>query len=338
MVKRDKDQEKTMEIINNIEVSGDQPAHVEEPKNHYLILESVRERDIDLLLLEEWNVNGEFATWFVSKIQGMEANMNHRYGYHSVAADNLGETDLFLEYDDDRGKVAILVENKIDACFQKNQARRYKRRASNIEEKGYSKAITCIVAPRHFLDAHAESREFDSQISYEDIGTWFRSQDNERARYRSTMIRLAIHQERRGYSPQADPSVTRFWHDYWETLQSEIPEAYMREPAGIPEGSDWPIISFEWMKPRWSLKHKLSRGAIDLETDIPEKALKQCIARINEPHVVFARTGKSNALRIKVDCMDRHLSFHEQYEKMKMALRALRDLDTWGNEGYLNNP
>lgn len=213
--------------------------------NKRLILESVRERDIDLLFLEEWNTNIEFVRWFVKETTFSDININNSIGYHSVSSDNLGETDLFLEYAQGNELFCILLENKIDALAQDNQGSRYRKRAKNLEGKGYQKVQTCIIAPDRYLMTNAEVKEYEFKNSYEKISQWLDCQNNDRSKYRSMILKLAIDQERRGYTAKADATVTKFWHDYWEVLKGELPFAYMKEPYNIPEGSDWPVISFD---------------------------------------------------------------------------------------------
>ena len=75
----------------------------------------VAERDIDLLLLEEFNANAEFASWFMSVAFPKEKESECIGAWHSVNDPELGESDLIVLYD--RG-FAILIEKKIDAPVQ----------------------------------------------------------------------------------------------------------------------------------------------------------------------------------------------------------------------------
>jgi hypothetical protein len=76
-----------------------------------LPVESVRERDIDLLILEEWNVDLAFCTWFVRAAKLPQFRFDKSRGAHSVTHGSAGETDLFLEAQEGRKLILLLVEN-----------------------------------------------------------------------------------------------------------------------------------------------------------------------------------------------------------------------------------
>jgi hypothetical protein len=57
-------------------------------------LESVTERDVDLLLLEELSVNEEFRKEFSKLVFGETVYKTYIGAWHSVISDNLGESDL----------------------------------------------------------------------------------------------------------------------------------------------------------------------------------------------------------------------------------------------------
>jgi hypothetical protein len=88
-------------------------------------VQSITERDIDLLLLEELNVSPDFSSWFYSKVMSGNPSPILKGAWHSVSDPELGESDLIAIYDNGH---AILIENKIDAVEQLKQAERYRLR------------------------------------------------------------------------------------------------------------------------------------------------------------------------------------------------------------------
>lgn len=298
-----------------------------------LILESVRERDIDLLFLEEWNVNKEFCEWFIKTMCGRVIGISLNKAFHSIAADNLGETDIFLSYCEKDTESIILVENKIDAIAQVEQGSRYRKRASNLMSSGkYSCVNTCIIAPKEYLKRDKEAQEYEYQISYEKLIDWFSNFNDARNKYKALILKYAVEQERRGYTVKADPHVTKFWHDYWEQLKLKIPHIYMKEPYGIPAGSDWPSIAFEWMPNKWILRHKLAMGVIDLETKLNDEEAKKVINKCSDIGFSIYKTGKSISLRLNVKQMDRNTSIFSQYEMFESAINALKIFDNSKDE------
>ena len=77
-------------------------------------LESIQERDIDLLLLEELNVNADFTQWFVHQCE-LPSLSTFKGTWHSISDFGLGETDLFES----------LIKPTGCICPYREQARRF---------------------------------------------------------------------------------------------------------------------------------------------------------------------------------------------------------------------
>jgi hypothetical protein len=71
-------------------------------------LASVEERDIDLLLMEEFQISDGFVAWFCDSI-----------------SDTDGETDLLLRVIIGNRRIGVLIENQISAPEQDEQGERY---------------------------------------------------------------------------------------------------------------------------------------------------------------------------------------------------------------------
>lgn len=80
-------------------------------------IESIRERDIDLLLIEELTVNNEFLNWLIN--QWHLPNADKLIGvWRSITDYGLGETDILIAYQSNINTIYIQIENKLDADFQ----------------------------------------------------------------------------------------------------------------------------------------------------------------------------------------------------------------------------
>ena len=124
------------------------------------IVESIRERDIDLLILEEFYSQTGFDKLFLNKIN--RDNLKFISAYRSVTTAGLGETDLQVEFSDENNQpFYLLIENKIDADFQEAKYERYLKRAE-ILSKDNSKVI--LAAPEEYIK---NKSEFEYNISYE---------------------------------------------------------------------------------------------------------------------------------------------------------------------------
>ena len=245
----------------------------------------------------------------------------------------LGESDLLILVDDPgRGKMALLIENKIDAPPQPGQAARYRRRGeAGISTGTWNLYRTCIVAPQKYLTGTLDAAEYDFGISYESIHAWFLQPDqqNGRSAYKSKMLGYAIEQNRRGYKSVPHPQVTRFWLDYWHFAATEFPQLEMKNPGQVPAGSDWPLFKPLSLSKGRRIYHKLLEGFVDMEIR-SAGALVEQIAQQNQEslknEVLVVRTGQSASIRILVQKVDRFGDFLPQIEMVRVGLLAAAKL------------
>jgi len=291
----------------------------------------VAERDIDLLLLEELNVSHEFSGWLFQRTFGDEAVVPSCEGaWHSVTHPQLGESDLIVIYEDGS---AILVENKVDAPAQPEQAARYRRRGEDgCKEGHWQRFLTCIFAPKRYLNGNIEALSYDICVSYEEIRDWLKSQGSSRYSYRSYVFDEAIEQNRRGYSPIADNDVTSFWLSYWELATKKFPSLEMTRPGIKPANSDWPDFRPNILGRKLNIVHKMAQGYVDLQVRGASEKLDEIRSFVGDPDLEVVAAGKSAAIRLVVTQVDRFGSFEAQRTSILNALEAAQRLLTLGKE------
>src|SRR4051812_20400751 len=98
----------------------------------YLV--TVEERDIDLLLMEEFHVSEPFVRWFCKQV-GLMEQLAFDGAWHSVSNTD-GETDLLLRVRVGNRRIGVLIENKVAAPEQEKQDERYHRRGIRAQEEG----------------------------------------------------------------------------------------------------------------------------------------------------------------------------------------------------------
>ena len=96
----------------------------------------IRERDLNLLLLEEMYSSAEFRQWIREKV-GLPSDARFDCGRHLVA-DAFGESDVELDFESESGVCRVLVEDKIDARFQPDQILRYSNERSITSAKEWT--------------------------------------------------------------------------------------------------------------------------------------------------------------------------------------------------------
>jgi len=288
-------------------------------------IESVNERDIDLLILEELHVSPAFQAWFVKKaFGGGDEPIRFDNARHSLSHLELGESDIvFTFYSSDEEKRAILIENKIRAGPQPKQGVRYGQRGEEGIEAGYwQKYNTCILAPQSYLRAHAtDVKPYGAHISYESLQDWFQKDNTARSQYKSRLLQKALTPP-----PGSDPQVTQFWYSYWIHASSEFPELAMKRPGNKAAGAGWIDFVPKELGKRF-ITHKLEEGCVDLQiakasNSNSVETLKSSYGSSLGPDAEIVKAGGSVVVRLRLKFVDRFGECDAQIDNVRAGLRA----------------
>lgn len=235
------------------------------------IVEAIYERDIDLLLIEEFVSEKDFIYYFLRNTNiPIPLQESTIYACRSVLDKETGETDILLEYESANGFITVFIENKIDANFQYKQIERYHER----KLKSNNEAYIALVAPKEYMKG---TETFDFVVDYEYIRDFFNPKDN-RGKYKQHILSIAIDKLRRGYSAINDDHNLRF-HQYYFEQTLNFPNIQMDEPVVKPKGSNW-VRLWHHSHPRVNAYHKLNLNKIDIE--IPNFLREKYKSLINE--------------------------------------------------------
>jgi hypothetical protein len=270
-------------------------------------LASVAERDIDLLLVEELTVNSEFGDWFASRLFGRAVFREAVGTWHSVTDSALGESDLlFLFRNEDDGRVAVLIENKIDAVAQPQQAARYRLRGEKgLQSQDWDTFVTCVVAPKQYLSAGNQTDGYDAQVTYEEILSFFVSRRTRDRRYafKGQVLLEAIQKNRRGYVADISEAMTAYVRDYCRLASAVAPECRVQEAKPRPAGSTWVQFRPDGLPKQVTVTHQLTAGHAKLFIAGAAAEVDQVLAPFKDvlpPDVEAGAVGKSVALSISV--------------------------------------
>jgi hypothetical protein len=292
-------------------------------------LEAVTERDIDILLMEEFESGAGFLEWFVGTTARWPLDGLDLLGaWHSVSNEH-GESDILVLAHRPGGELlALLIENKVDAPPQPEQALRYERRGqAGVADGVWQQFATCIVAPQRYLDAAANVAGYQTRVSYEAIGEWMRANlpPGRRTEFKRNLILAAVEQQRRGYSPKIDPVVTHFFAEYWEMAESIFPELRFVHSGERPADSTWAEFRPAELPKGRQILHKIPKGYVDLQFSglgARIEELNTLNAALLRDGLKFAQATKSASLRIEVPKMDVREDFSSQREAALLALKA----------------
>ncbi|MDQ2892162.1 MAG: PD-(D/E)XK nuclease family protein [Pseudomonadota bacterium] len=294
-----------------------------EPLDFGSYLQSVAERDVDLLLMEEFHVSPTFTVWFAKQVGIGDASFDG--AWHSVS-DQDGETDLLLRVLSAEERIAILIENKIAAPAQPTQDIRYHLRGVRSKEAGrFDNFVTVICAPQIYLDAIPVNTAYQHRVPYEAIRDWFSQVEGPRAEWRKTIVKEAIEQSRRGYTLIPHAGVTSFHEAYWHTVQQTYPDLIVKRPT--PKGSQSSVVTItgSHFPMGVNIYHKVLTGEIDLSFPSTTAAALSGRRTPDWPTTAkIVQTGKSAVLRIAVPVCDFRRSFAEQLEHIHISLQAAR--------------
>lgn len=117
--------------------------------------ESVRERDLDHLLIEELHASDRFLSWFLARVPcfqplGYAASQVMRSPRREIDG---RQTDLHVDFLSEGGalRARLLIENKITDDFQDGQAESYRVEVAALRERlGAASAAAVLVGPEHY--------------------------------------------------------------------------------------------------------------------------------------------------------------------------------------------
>ena len=276
----------------------------------------IYEHDMDLLIIEEFISDRKFAWIFLDKLQ-----LSDDYSIHIVShslADSDGESDitLILQYPDKR--VALLIEDKIDAQTMPAQSERYHKRAQNAISRGeYDCYYVMLAAPADYHREHENDSNaaYEHRICYEELREYLSNQSNMRASFKMAMIDCALKEKKAGYQVQEVPAVTEFWMKLRQFCKENYPHLNMvGEDAPKGAAASWP--EFRTSLGTIKVIYKSQKGYVDLEFpkygDNVADLLSKIKGRMSASMQIW-KTGKSASVRIAKDYWI--LDFSQNFDK-----------------------
>lgn len=298
---------------------------------------SIRERDVDLLLIEELTVTPPFREWLLDALEIDSRSVDEVLGvWHSVSDTELGESDVEVGLQLNGGRrLLLLIENKIDASFQDAQLQRYRERGRKAVDGNWDEFSTVLFAPRSYLATARETDVVDGTLAYEDVREWFDARDARRAAYKADVLTEAIEQNRRGYVSEPDEAVTAIHRQYWAIANEAFPELGMEQPDGVPSGNLWVRFKPRALPADVQLVHKMGRGDVDLQFSGAAESAEEFVEKYEpqlEQDMRIERTGKSMAVRIAVPTIATEGAASDQDDEMRSGLAAAHRLLDWYRE------
>jgi hypothetical protein len=292
-------------------------------------LDSIEERELDLLLLTELHGSPDFRQFVVQKATG-RAEQAFQGAWRSVF-DSLGETDVLLLSDvEGIGRVAFMIEDKIDAVFQDRQAERYRARgAAGVAEGAWDTFRTCLCAPALFIEPYRALGEWDCFLTLEDIIAWLDSRllnDARGAFFSAALTRATGKFTKGGFV--ADERASAFWQAYQAFCLRTYPDVELAPLRPVQsKNPPWPRFAVSRLPSDVRLEYKSWKGHVDLTlNERPIDAMRALIGHLCDPPIILQPAGGSTALRLVVPILNHLESFAGQEESAHMSFRAVQAL------------
>lgn len=277
------------------------------------------ERDIDLLIMEEFISSPQFARIFLDAA-GFHCDYTIEQVIHSMRDADLGESDIVFVLNAGSKRHALHIEDKIDALAMPNQRNRYSQRAEkDIMTGKYDEYSVLIVAPSKYLSANKEAHKYEHQVQYEQLHDYFAAQNDIRSQYKLALIDRAIHDQKSGYQYESNPAVVNFC-----TAMDTYQKAHY--PA-LPIGTRAWWRHYKTLLPNATIVYKANKGFCDLQFGncSPQELYLRVKNNLSE-RMTVEETGKSASVRIATEPVWFEHRFEDRIPQVNQALTALSEL------------
>ncbi len=298
------------------------------------LFDRVYERDLDILLAAHLTASEAFRALVMQHALG-EAVPHTVLGCQVSASTDAGETDLLLVVRLNTGKgdrLALMLEEKIDAAFQPEQASRYRQRGEQgVLDGGWDAYCTCLVAPAAYIARVLQQDEWDGYLALEEIMAWARAVSGPHELVLAQVCAQAVAKHADGTS-KISPEATAFWQAYCKAAKELLPELKItRMPPVVSRASPWPRFGVVSLPIGVLLEHKPQQGRVDLTVERQSAERLRMATYDKLPlGVLVAPAGQSAALRLAVPRVDHLRPFAEQEAEVLAAFAAVETLYALG--------
>lgn len=270
-----------------------------------MAVERKYERDIDLLLAEELSVSPAFADWLKAKttIASVPASVVDVF---VSKANNLSESDLIAIYElRDGSRFALMIEDKVDAPLQPQQAERYRMRAEQEIKLGTCASYAVLLcAPRYYLQHCGGVTDFDGCVAFEEIAEFLSvGEPTPRDLYRASFLRTAATRRVNNWVREIDEQTEEFWEAAYNLATREFPVLEMKR-LKVTKDSTW--ITFRPRDMPTTPRHvyvsvKGDRGQMDLTfSGVTAQRFHEAVKHLLDADMSIHQTSASAAIRLEV--------------------------------------
>jgi hypothetical protein len=190
------------------------------------LLDHVLERDLDLVLMGALFTSDPFRAFMLkSAIGWTKRHSLVRTCVSEMADAGAGESDVLLVVDlEGANRLALMIEDKISAPFQPEQANRYRQRGEQgIKDGQWNRFTTCLCAPEGYLAEARPMEEWRAYISLESISEWARQSNDRYDAFVAAICEEAV-ARRDARVRERSREATEFWQAYRLLASQLLPQ------------------------------------------------------------------------------------------------------------------
>lgn len=300
------------------------------------------ERDIDLVILDLLHSSDAFRKRLLSVVldePGLAAESRFEGAWHSVLDEKGHESDLEAAWWSPKyGHITLLIEDKINAPCQPDQALRYKERAKAYSEGDRADiARTLLIAPETYPHLHKKDvAPFDAHVSLEAIAEWCcTSTAGNRSEYLQKMIAHALRRWNRSTAPGGDRRRGTQFPEIYSVLRQELARTSPRlHISNSPQAQNgWAYLQADRRGTGVLMRYRFLDHWAELilsRKSHEESAVRELLKARPLPRAEIAPRGKSEiAVWIPTPELDVEAGAESQRDQIRSAVQTLEALQAW---------
>ncbi|WP_092180977.1 hypothetical protein [Devosia sp. YR412] len=250
----------------------------------------------------------------------------------SVFDTSLGETDIELVVRSERGRHAILIENKIRAPLMDRQFERYQMRGTEGIAKGkWDRVSIILMSPKAYFEAldRNHAQHINANLTYEAIVAFLA--DHPEQAFKRHVFLSAIADFKKGYQRLPDAPMMAFYEQYWSLASSEFPQLRMPRPGVVGKDGSWIYFSpLYGGGAKVRLIHKFKGIGCELGiATYRAQELAEAIEPLLDEDMVMRVTKSAAYVNLKAPPLKHLLPFGDIRDDAKVGLVQLERLRTF---------
>lgn len=299
---------------------------------------NVSERDMDLLFMEAFATDPGFISLFVSKIGKPDTSCTVISAERSKIDQGLGKSDITVIYENGGNKLALLIEDKIDAIAMPDQHGRYIKRGEKGKACGeYIQYNVFVLCPERYRETNEEAAKYENFVSYEECRDYFAARSDAHSQLWFQQISQALETMKAEYKIDINEIAVDSFKKYLEYQKTYYPRLKSLNQANKKEMNGWWPF-FAGISKDVYIIHKTNFNCVDLTINGAADRIAQLQIIEKWLHdgghtdITIVKTNKSAAFRIMVP----EINMDKPFETWKMgnlnrcfeAIQELYDLAT----------